>query len=287
MKLTLPPLRLTLFLFLLTLLTPPVAARTDTTPPPMTSPRLITLDHYQPDATYGTAYRNLLNPSHTRPPRHRQVTRYILPTLLLAYGTAARFNQLPIRQIDFDIAHEINKHTNSQNDRIDNCLEYGMPLIAYTAGFIPGLQARHNHRDRALIMATSFLIMKSSVEILKTKVPVERPRGTLRSFPSGHTAVTVWSAHIIHREYGSHSPWISLSGYLLAVTTGTLRMLHSAHWFSDVLMGAGIGLLSAEIGYQMLPLWHSLFRLKHDSRHMAALPVLTPQSLGLAFVYQF
>lgn len=271
---------------------PLVMAQKDTLPPPtMTSDKLITLDYFNPDLTYGTSYLEMqdkpYSPSTRKTIFNRRGSKFILPTLFIAYGTAARFNQLPIRQFDYDIEHDMNKWVDNKDYKIDDYFEYGMPVLAYGLGFIPGIEARHNFRDRTLIMATSFIVMKGTVEILKGTVSVERPRGGYRSFPSGHTAVTVWSAHIMFREYRDVSPWIGIGGYLMAGATGVFRIMSDAHWFSDVIMGAGIGLLSAEIGYMMLPVWHSIFGIQNNGTSFAALPTFSTKSVGLGFVYRF
>ena len=268
-----------------------VIGQKDTLPPPaMTSSRLITLDDYNPDAVYGKSYLEMKNMKSNKETRktifNRQGSKFILPTLFIAYGTAARFNQLPIRQFDFDIDHEIRKRVDREY-YLDDYFEYGLPVMAYGLGFIPGVEARHNFRDRTFAMATSFLIMKGSVELMKRNVSVERPRGDMRSFPSGHTAVTMMSAHIMYKEYRDVSPWICVGGYLIATSTGVFRMMNYAHWFSDVVMGAGIGLLSVELGYMMLPVWHSIFGIKDNGECFAAVPTFSTNSVGLGFVYRF
>jgi hypothetical protein len=255
----------------------------------MTSPRLITLDDYHPDAVYGTSYPDMIRSQKETGKNvcNRRGTGFILPAVFIAYGTAARFNQLPVRRIDFDTDREIRRHVN-RHYGIDDYFEYGMPALAWGLGCIPGLDSRHNFRDRTLILATSLIFMKGSVEIMKTAIPVMRPgRGDDRSFPSGHTAVTMLSAHILYREYRDISPWIGIGGYLTATATGVFRMLNRAHWLSDVVTGAGIGLLSAEIGYIMLPLWHSVFGIRDAGKHFAALPTFTAQSLGIGLVCRF
>lgn len=267
-----------------------MSGQKDSLPPPtMTSNRLITLDDYNPDAAYGTSYLEMMKMTPEAKKRktifNRRGSKFILPSLFIAYGTAARFNQLPIRQFDYDIEHEINKRVD-RTYGIDDYFEYGMPVLAYGLGFIPGV-AEHNFRDRTLVMATSFIVMKGSVELLKYAVPVDRPRGDNRSFPSGHTAVTFWSAHIMYKEYKGCSSWIGVGGYLVATTTGALRIMNNAHWLSDVVMGAGIGLLSAEIGYMMLPVWHSIFGIKDGGKRFAAVPTFGTQGVGLGLVYQF
>lgn len=259
--------------------------------PSMTSNRLITLDDYHPDAIYGASYREMiemeLQKKSGKNLLNRRGSKFILPALFIAYGTAARFNQLPVRRIDLNIDREIRKGV-KHHFGIDDYFEYGMPIVAYGLGFIPGMDLKHNFRDRTLIMATSFIFMEGSVELLKRTMPVMRPgNGNNRSFPSGHTAITMMSAHIMYKEYREVSPWIGVGGYLVATTTGVLRMLNYAHWLSDVVMGAGIGLLSAEIGYMMLPVWHSIFGIKDAEKRFVALPVFSTQSLGIGLVYQF
>jgi membrane-associated phospholipid phosphatase len=255
----------------------------------MTSNRLITLNDFHPDAIYNNL--NWQEANWQEPSRKtffdRRGSEFILPALFIAYGTAARFNQLPIRRLDLDIDRAIRKRVN-RHYGIDDYFEYGMPVLAYGLGFVPGIASRHHFRDRTLIMATSLLCMKASVELLKRTTPVMRPGlGDNRSFPSGHTAVTMMSAHILYKEYKDLSPWIGVGGYLVATTTGVFRMLNYAHWLSDVVMGAGIGLLSAEIGYLMLPVWHSIFGIKDEGKQFAAVPTFSTQSLGLGLVYQF
>ena len=258
--------------------------------PTMTSKGLITLDDYKPDAVYGRSYMELVNTNSDKGTRktifNRQGSKFILPALFIAYGASARFNQWPVRQFDFDIDHEIKKRVDRKYN-IDDYFEYGMPALAYGLGFIPGIDSRHNFRDRTLTMATSFLIMKGSVELMKRNIPVERPRGDMRSFPSGHMAVTMFSAHIMYKEYKDVSPWIGVGGYLIATTTGALRMMNYAHWLSDVVMGAGIGLLSVEIGYLLLPVWHNILGIKDRGQCFAAVPTFSSKSLGLGLVYQF
>ena len=271
-----------------------VMGQKDTLPTPtMMSDRLITLDDYSPDAVYGKSYMELMNTKPYKTSRktmfNRQGAKFILPTLFIAYGTSARFNQLPVRQFDFDIDHEIRKRVDvNHRYRIDDYFEYGLPVLAYGLGFIPGIDSRHNFRDRTLVMATSFLFMKGTVELMKSTIPVERPRGgDMRSFPSGHTAVTMLSAHIMFKEYKDVSPWIGVGGYLVATATGMFRMVNYAHWLSDVVMGAGIGLLSAEIGYMLLPVWHNILGIKDREQCFAAVPTFSTKSFGIGLVYKF
>ena len=139
--------------------------------------------------------------------RRPTITRFIVPTLCLAYGTAARFNEGPVRRFDKHIAGQVNKHID-RHYGIDNSLLIMPAAVAWGLDFVPGVKARHNFRDRTMILATSYTIMFALVYTTKDLTSVERPRqwGEYNSFPSGHTAIAFTGAHILYREYRDHSP---------------------------------------------------------------------------------
>ncbi|MDO4702778.1 phosphatase PAP2 family protein [Tannerella sp.] len=220
--------------------------------------------------------------------RQPTITRFIVPTLCIAYGTAARFNESPIRRFDKHIARQVNKHID-RHYGIDNSLQIMPAAVAWGLDFVPGVEARHNFRDRTLILATSYSVMFAFVYTTKDLTGVERPRqwGEYNAFPSGHTAVAFTGAHILYKEYRDHSPWIGVGGYAAATAVGALRVINNAHWVSDVIAGAGVGILSAEIGYLMLPVWHRLLGINGDERQFALTPQLGFRTAGLGVVYVF
>ena len=60
---------------------------------------------------------------------------------------------------------------------------------------------------------------------------------------------------MLHKEYGmTRSPWYSIGAYTAATLTGLSRQMNNKHWLSDVLVGAGIGILSTEVGYYLADL---------------------------------
>ena len=103
---------------------------------------------------------------------------------------------------------------------------------------------------------TSYLIMAALVNSIKYSAKEMRPDGsTANSWPSGHTATAFVGATLLHKEYGlTRSPWWSVAGYGVATATGVMRVLNNRHWISDVMSGAGIGILSAELGYALCDL---------------------------------
>ena len=113
--------------------------------------------------------------------------------------------------------------------------------------------------DWPRLLASSLMgyaIMAGFVNGIKYTAKEMRPDGsTANSWPSGHTATSFVGATILHKEYGlTRSPWYSVAGYGVATATGVMRVLNNRHWISDVMSGAGIGILSAELGYALCDL---------------------------------
>ncbi len=104
------------------------------------------------------------------------------------------------------------------------------------------------------IYAFSGVLTAGVVETTKTLTGRERPDGSAKnSFPSGHTATAFSAAEFLHQEFGHHSIWISIGGYTVATMVGASRIFNDRHWLSDVVAGAGIGILSTKAIYWIYP----------------------------------
>jgi len=220
--------------------------------------------------------------------RRLSAARFIFPAFCIAYGTAARFRDSHIYQYDRYIADRIELNIDKHYPH-DNYLAPVPAVLAMGLDFLPGIESEHNLGDRTLVMATSYIFMYGAVNLMKNYIPTLRPRGWGNdSFPSGHTAAAFTGAHLLYKEYRDESAWIGVGGYLIATATGALRILNRAHWMSDVVTGAGIGILSAEIGYMMLPVWHRIFGIDDgDGRRIAVVPMAGSSGAMVGMVYVF
>ena len=136
------------------------------------------------------------------------------------------------------------------HSEIDNYTQFSG--IALTAGLkLAGVEGRSSWPRLFASSLASYAIMAGFVNGIKYTASELRPdESTRNSWPSGHTATAFVGATILHKEYGlTRSPWYSIAGYSLATATGVMRVLNNRHWISDVLSGAGIGILSTELAY--------------------------------------
>ena len=97
--------------------------------------------------------------------------------------------------------------------------------------------------------ALAAVMMAATVKGLKWSIDRTRPNGEGESFPSGHTAKAFMGATLLAHEYGSRSIWIPIAGYTVATATGVMRVLGNWHHVSDVVVGAAVGILTAELAY--------------------------------------
>ena len=123
-----------------------------------------------------------------------------------------------------------------------------------------GYEGRTNWTGMLVSDAFSVGIMAVTVRGIKYVVNRTRPSGGNHSFPSGHTATSFMTATMLHKEYGWRSPWWSIGGYTVAAVTGVSRIMNNAHWMSDVVAGAAIGIGSVHLGYYLTDL---IFKDKH------------------------
>ncbi len=132
---------------------------------------------------------------------------------------------------------------------VDDYLQYA-PAAVMLGVKACGVQGRSSWGRMLVSDAFSVALMTGAVNTLKYTVRTRRPDDSSRnSFPSGHTATAFMTATMLTKEYGYKSPWVGIGAYSVASVTGLMRVANNRHWLSDVLTGAGIGILAVELGY--------------------------------------
>jgi Membrane-associated phospholipid phosphatase len=258
---------LAIFIFIMVGISEAHAQKSDTTK---------TVDHMAIDLNKMPKRTNISNASYSK---------FIIPTVMISYGIITRGSRL-LQELDHSTNREIIEHGFTRK-RIDDYSQLAPAIAVYGLDFA-GIKARHNFRDRTIVMATSYIIMGATVQTMKNTVNVERPDGSNnKSFPSGHTATAFVGAHILFKEYKDASPWIGIAGYAVATGTGALRVLNKKHWVSDVATGAGIGILSAEVGYLLLPVFHDMFGVKNKNNSLVVAPAIGAGDYGIGMIYTF
>lgn len=218
--------------------------------------------------------------------RERKEVRfdYILPAVFISYGALTQISR-PLQQFDHYIDKEASRYFKRR--KFDDYLMFASIPAVYGLDLM-GVKAKNNFRDRTFVLFTSHLFMFGAVQATKMATQIERPDGSgHRSFPSGHTACAFVGAHILFKEYRDISPWIGITGYATAATVGAMRILNRKHWLSDVVAGAGVGILSAEIGYLLLPVFHRIIGVEETSANFAIAPVIGNNKYGFGLVYVF
>lgn len=170
---------------------------------------------------------------------------------------------------------------------IDDFSQYA-PMAAAYALNLCGVKGKHGYADLTIILGTAYALMGITVNTLKAATRVERPDGSSRnSFPSGHTATAFMGAELLRREYWDVSPWIGVAGYAVAAGTGFFRMYNNRHWLTDVIAGAGVGILSTEAAYWLYPLVSKTFFRRRYLKNAFISPYISQGSKGVACSFTF
>lgn len=195
-------------------------------------------------------------------------------TPLIVTGLIMKGEDTHFRRLRNDYAQEFHRP-------FDNYIQYA-PAAVMLGMKAFGVKGRSDWGRMIASDALSMAIMAGVVQTIKHTTNVTRPDGTdNHSFPSGHTATAFMTATMLTKEYGHISPWIGMGAYSFATATGLMRIANNKHWLSDVLTGAGIGIISTELGYYLADL---IFREKgvhHYATHDTFSRLDKPSFLGI------
>lgn len=185
---------------------------------------------------------------------------------------------------------EIKEELQENLDRkftIDDFSQY-VPMAATYGLNLCSVKGKHGYGDLTIILGTAYALMGVTVNVTKNLTKVERPDGSARnSFPSGHTATAFMGAELLRREYWNVSPWIGIAGYAVAAGTGFFRIYNNRHWLTDVLAGAGVGILSVQAAYWLYPAISKTFFHKQYLKNTFISPYMSEQSKGLSCTITF
>lgn len=182
-------------------------------------------------------------------------TQLILPAALITVGSFGVCNGA-FNKLNHKVKDSMSDLRGNHYFHADDYIQY-LPAAVYLGLGFTGLKAHNTFKERLAAGLTAYISMAAITNITKYSVRERRPDSNARnSFPSGHTATAFTGAELIRIEYGD---WWGTGAYVVATGIAFLRLYNERHWLNDVIAGAGIGILSARIGYWMLPLYRKWF----------------------------
>ena len=168
----------------------------------------------------------------------------IFPISLITAGSILNFGN---RKYDFQSSIK------KTNTKADDYIQYAPIGIMYISDAI-GIKHKNTAFNQTKYLFLSELSAGLIVQLLKNITNIERPNKQNYSFPSMHTTQSFVGATTLYNEFKDYNKFTAYSGYLFSTTTGILRMTNNKHWISDVLCGAGIGIIVTNIIYKLEPL---------------------------------
>lgn len=170
-----------------------------------------------------------------------------VPSILIVAGLGINGNGK--EDIKNELVEERNEIIPKFKTSLDNYLQFSPIVLTYGFEAI-GMKPKTDILNRSVILLKSEVIMMTAVTLLKNGSHILRPDSSnYASFPSGHTAQAFAAAAMLSEEYGYRYKWVPFLSYGIASTVGVLRMANNKHYLSDVLVAAGIGILSTKVAY--------------------------------------
>lgn len=214
--------------------------------------------------------------------KKQKLVPYIVPSALVLYGFLTP-NINAFKRLDKNTNAELREDHPGFSTPVDNYLRYAPAVTVYGMEAL-GLKAKNNVIDRSVMLLLAGTITSTSVTFSKNNISRLRPDGGSHSFPSSHTAMAFMTAEFMHQEYKDEYPLISFLGYASATATGVLRLYNGAHWVSDVIAGAGYGILATKISYLIYPVLKRM--VFHEKPvNLVILPVHQSSYTGVALTY--
>ncbi len=198
----------------------------------------------------------------------------IVPISLIGLGVLANHSRFE-KRFQTDLRKKVGQDYNLP---IDDYLQF-VPVAEMYVADIYGVKAKNHWFDQTKYLFISNLISSTITDGLKRITQKTRPNGSPYSFPSGHTTFAFTNATVLYEEFKDSSPVLAYSGYASAATTGALRMINNKHWLSDVLVGAGVGILVTKMVYHFEPFKD--FNPFKKVKGMSVVPIIDDKNYGV------
>jgi membrane-associated phospholipid phosphatase len=233
-----------------------------------------------------TIKKDLLTAPDTVKKLHSNPYSLIPPVALIAYGVSS-FIIHPVRRFDLYIFSETEKTGPNFHTKAESYFQFGPIAMVYGLDLV-GVEGKNRFIDRTALLGLSGGFLGFSELITKHTTHRLRPNNTdYLSFPSGHTGIAFMGAEFMAQEFSSKSFLYSVIGYSFAVTTGVFRLYNRDHWFSDVVAGAGFGILSTKAAYLVYPyIRNKLTHKDKKGKSTMIMPVYQNGVPGLSFAMQ-
>jgi membrane-associated phospholipid phosphatase len=180
--------------------------------------------------------------------RYFRPTAIVVPSALLVYGCLKPV--IPaIENLDNQIMENVRTNHPDFNTNVDDYLQW-VPSASIYAMDAFKVKTKHSFIEHLAIDAGSIIITGGAGFIMRKisdNMEVYNSNGS--KFPSGHTANAFRGAEIVFQELKDTHRVLSYSGYLVASAVGVLRIYNKAHYLTEVLAGAGLGILSTKLTY--------------------------------------
>ncbi|MFI5158016.1 MAG: phosphatase PAP2 family protein [Sphingobacteriales bacterium] len=234
-----------------------------------------------------TVKKDLFTAPDTVKKLHSNPLSLIPPSVAIIYGASSFFIH-PIRRVDYYVQGEIKKTNPKFSTKAESYFLITPIVMVYGLDLI-GVQGKNTFIDRTALLGLSGGILGLTGYVTKYTTHRLRPnKSDYLSFPSGHTSIAFMGAEFLAQEYSEKSPVYTIIGYSVAVTTGIFRMYNRDHWFSDVVAGAGFGVLSTKAAYLIYPyLRNALTHKGKNGKSTMVMPTYQEGMPGLSFAAQF
>jgi hypothetical protein len=199
-----------------------------------------------------TVKKDILTAPDTVKKLHSNPLSLVPPIAMITYGGLS-FAVHPIRRVDYYVQRQIKRSDSTFSTKSESYFQVTPILMVYALNLV-GVTGKNRFIDRTALLGLSGGILVMTEGLTKKFSHRLRPnKGDYLSFPSGHTGLAFMGAEFMAQEYDAKSPWYGVAAYGIGTTTGIFRLYNRDHWFSDVVAGAGFGIVSTKLAYLVYP----------------------------------